>query len=61
MPMTPLDLRNAISHTEIEAGVRRGRRLRAEAVRDLMDRIFHHSAASNGRDRAPQGRAPAAC
>jgi hypothetical protein len=41
--MTPFDLRNAIPYAEIEAGVRRGRQLRAEAVRDVIGRIFRHS------------------
>ena len=44
MPMTPLDLRNAIPHADIEAYVRRGRQLRAEAVRDVIGRMFRHSA-----------------
>ncbi|MEQ8229563.1 MAG: hypothetical protein RIA64_15875 [Rhodospirillales bacterium] len=43
MPMTRFDLRNAIPHGEIEAGVRRGRQLRAEAVRDVIGRMFRHT------------------
>ena len=42
MPMTPFEPGNAIPHYEIEAGVRRGRQMRAEAVRDLANRIFFH-------------------
>lgn len=42
MPMTPFEPGNAIPHYEIEAGVRRGRQMRAEAVRDLASRMFFH-------------------
>lgn len=61
MPMTPLDLRNAIPHAEIEAGMRRGRQLRAEAVRDVIGRIFRHSPLDEQQVHAPRGSVPASC
>ena len=47
MSMTPLDLRNAVPLTEIEAGIRLGRRLRAEALRDIVGRMSRHSRPGN--------------
>ena len=61
MPMTPLDLRNAIPHAEIEAGVRRGRQLRAEAIRDVIGRIFRHSPLGERHALPPQGGVPTPC
>lgn len=61
MPMTPLDLRNAIPHAEIEAGMRRGRRLRAEAVRDVIGRIFRHTPLRERHARTSHDNVPAAC
>ena len=61
MPMTPLDLRYAIPHAEIEAGVRRGRQLRAEAIRDVIGRIFRHSPLGERHARTPQGGVPTPC
>jgi hypothetical protein len=61
MPMTPFELRNAIPHTEVEAGVRRGRQLRAEAVRDVIGRMFRHSVLDKGDSRAHGRRVPAPC
>lgn len=61
MPMTPLDLRNAIPHAEIEAGVRRGRQLRAEAVRDVIGRIFRHSSLGERHARILQVGVPTPC
>lgn len=43
MPMTPFDVRNAIPHSEIQAGVHRGRQMRAEAVRDAIGKVFRHA------------------
>mgnify|MGYP003650013724 FL=1 len=61
MPMTPLNLRNAIPHAEIEAGVRRGRQLRAEAIRDVIGRMFRHSALGERQARTSQTGVPAPC
>ncbi|UTW52928.1 hypothetical protein KFF05_06090 [bacterium SCSIO 12827] len=61
MPMTPLDLRNAIRHAEMEAGVRRGRQLRAEAVRDVIGRMFRHSPIGNRPARTSRAGVPAPC
>ena len=61
MPMTPLNLRNAIPHAEIEAGVRRGRQLRAEAIRDVIGRMFRHSPLGERRARASQTGVPTPC
>lgn len=61
MPMTPLDLRNAIPHAEIEAGVRRGRQLRAEAVRNVIGRIFRHSPIGEHRVHLSRNSIPSPC
>ncbi len=61
MPMTPLDLRNAIPHAEIEAGVRRGRQLRAEAIRDVIGRMFRHSPIGDRQARISRAGVPAPC
>ncbi|MAN80614.1 MAG: hypothetical protein CMM77_01410 [Rhodospirillaceae bacterium] len=61
MPMTPLDLRNTIPHAEIEAGMRRGRQLRAEAVRDVIGRIFRHSPLGEHQARPPRSGVPSPC
>ena len=41
MPMTQFEISNAITHSDITAGIQRGRQMRAQAVRGLIDRMFH--------------------
>lgn len=53
MSMTPLALSNAIPHSEITAAVRRGRQLRAEAVRTFIDRVFRHHPTDASAPRVP--------
>lgn len=52
MPMSQFDIGNAIAHSDISAGIRRGRQLRAEAVLSLFNRIFHGTPADSGTSRA---------